>query len=40
MLVRILEAEDDNNISLGGVEINKRVSSFKDGKIYIMLKNM
>lgn len=40
MLVRILDAEDDNNISLGGVEINKRVNSFKDGKIYIMLKNI
>ena len=40
MLVRILGAKDDNNISLGGVEINKRVNSFKDGKIYIMLKNI
>ena len=39
-IVRALEFEDDNNIDLGCVEINKRVNSYKDGKIYMLLKNI
>lgn len=39
-IVRALDFEDDNNIDLGCVEINKRVDSYKDGKIYMLLKNI
>lgn len=39
-IVRALGFKDDNNIDLGSVEINKRVSSYKDGKIYLLLKNI
>lgn len=39
-IVRDLEAEDDNNISIGSVDIIKRVDTYKEGKIYILLKNI
>lgn len=38
--VRALNAQDDNNIQLGSVEVNKRVKKYSEGKIYMLLKNI
>ena len=39
-IVRALDAKDDNNIQLGSVEVNKRIKTYKEGKIYVLLKNV
>lgn len=39
-IVRALNFKDDNNIQLGSVEVNKRVKSYSEGKIYMLLKNI
>jgi prophage antirepressor-like protein len=39
-IVRALGFEDDNNIDLGSVKINKTVNKYSEGKIYILLKNI
>lgn len=38
-IVRCLGANNDNNITIAGVEIIGRVDSYKDGNIYIILRN-
>jgi prophage antirepressor-like protein/Holliday junction resolvase RusA-like endonuclease len=37
---RVIGDSEDNNIQLGSVEVNKRVKNYREGKIYILLKNI
>jgi prophage antirepressor-like protein/Holliday junction resolvase RusA-like endonuclease len=37
---RVIGDSEDNNIQLGSVEVNKRVKNYKEGRIYILLKNI
>lgn len=39
-IVRALNAKDDNNIQLGSVEVNKRIKTYSEGRIYMLLKNV
>lgn len=39
-IVRALGFNDDNNIELGLVQVNKKIDKYSEGKIYILLKNI
>ena len=39
-IVRALGFDDDNNIELGLVQVNKKVDKYSEGKIYVLLKNI